>query len=121
MVNFDCTSFWVDSSITLHQTFTVAPLYLKHKYSGAAIDYMHWQLGLSRRFRALKLWFVLRSFGIEGLQAHIRKGVELAKLFEELVKTDNRFELQAERHLGLVVFRLKVKMLFFRIHLVCLF
>jgi histidine decarboxylase len=118
MVNFDCTSFWVDSSITLHQTFTVAPLYLKHKYSGAAIDYMHWQLGLSRRFRALKLWFVLRSFGIEGLQAHIRKGVELAKLFEDLVKTDNRFELQAERHLGLVVFRLKVKI---KIYFFCLF
>jgi histidine decarboxylase len=44
MVNFDCTAFWVESSIYLHQTFTVAPLYLEHKYSGAAIDYMHWQV-----------------------------------------------------------------------------
>jgi len=84
MVNFDCTCFWVESSIPLHQTFTVAPLYLKHKYSGAAIDYMHWQVGLSRRFRALKLWFVIRSFGIEGLQKHIYKSVELAELFENL-------------------------------------
>jgi histidine decarboxylase len=108
-VNFDCTCFWIENSQILHQTFTVAPLYLKHKYSGAAIDYMHWQLGLSRRFRALKLWFVIRSFGIEGLQRHIRKGVELARIFENLVKTDNRFELKAERYLGLVVFRLKVR------------
>ena len=107
LVNFDCTCFWVESSIPLHQTFTVAPLYLKHKYSGAAVDYMHWQIGLSRRFRSLKLWFVLRSYGIEGIQAHIRKGVELAKKFEELVRGDDRFELIAERHLGLVVFRLK--------------
>ena len=111
MVNFDCTAFWVESAIPLHQTFTVAPLYLKHKYSGAAIDYMHWQVGLSRRFRALKLWFVIRSFGIEGLQNHIYKGVELAKLFEDLVKTDDRFEVMADRHLGLVVFRLKVNKL----------
>ena len=107
MTNFDCTCLWVESSIHLHQTFTVAPLYLKHKYSGDAIDYMHWQVGLSRRFRALKLWFVLRSFGIEGLQNHIRKGDKLGELFESLVLKDDRFEILAERHLGLVVFRLK--------------
>lgn len=107
LTNFDCTCFWVESSIPLHQTFTVAPLYLKHRYSGASIDYMHWQVGLSRRFRALKLWFVIRSFGIDGLKAHIRKGVKLAELFEQLVKGDERFEVMAKRHLGLVVFRLK--------------
>ncbi len=107
MVNFDCACFWIDNSKSLHQTFTVAPLYLKHKYSSAAIDYMHWQVGLSRRFRALKLWFVIRSYGIKGLQEHIRKGVQLAILFENLVKADDRFEIPAERYLGLVVFRLK--------------
>ena len=108
MVNFDCTCFWTESSIPVHQTFTVVPLYLKHKYSGSAIDYMHWQVGLSRRFRALKLWIVIRSFGIEGLQKHILRGVELAKTFEALVQTNDNFEIVAERHLGLVVFRLKV-------------
>jgi histidine decarboxylase len=113
MVNFDCTCFWVESAIPVHQTFTVAPLYLKHKYSGAAIDYMHWQVGLSRRFRALKLWFVIRSFGLEGLRKHILKGCELAKLVEQLVREDQNFELMAERHLGLVVFRLKVSLLSF--------
>ncbi len=111
MVNFDCACFWVESSKTLHQTFTVAPLYLKHKYSGDAIDYMHWQVGLSRRFRALKLWFVIRSFGIKGLQEHIRKGIKLAELFENLVTADSRFEIPAKRHLGLVVFRIKVSLL----------
>jgi histidine decarboxylase len=108
MVNFDCACFWIDNAKSLHQTFTVAPLYLKHKYSSAAIDYMHWQVGLSRRFRALKLWFVIRSFGIQGLQEHIRKSVKLAALFENLVNSDDRFEILAKRHLGLVVFRLKV-------------
>ncbi len=108
MVNFDCTCFWVESAIPVHQTFTVAPLYLKHKYSGAAIDYMHWQVGLSRRFRALKLWFVIRSFGLSGLQKHIMKSVGLAKLFEGLVRDDCQFELMAKVHLGLVCFRLKV-------------
>ncbi len=108
LVNFDCACFWVDNGKALHQTFTVAPLYLKHKYSGDAIDYMHWQVGLSRRFRAMKLWFVIRSFGIKGLQKHIRENVRLAKFFEELVRTDDRFEIPAKRHLGLVVFRIKV-------------
>lgn len=107
-MSFDCTCFWVDNSQWLHKTFTVAPLYLKHKYSGAAIDYMHWQVGLSRKFRALKLWFVMRSFGVEGLQAHVRKSTDLARLFESLVNQDERFELMAQRLLGLVVFRLKV-------------
>lgn len=61
---------------------------------------MHWQIPLSKRFRALKLWFVLRSYGIKGLQKHIREGVRLAQKFEALVFADHRFELPAERHLG---------------------
>lgn len=67
----------------------------------------HWQIPLSRRFRSLKLWFVIRSFGISGLQKHVRKGVRLATKFEDLVRADDRFELPVERHLGMVVFRLK--------------
>ncbi|KAG8194084.1 hypothetical protein JTE90_003028 [Oedothorax gibbosus] len=67
----------------------------------------HWQISLSKRFRALKLWFVLRNYGVKGLQTHIRHGVSLAKTFETLVKQDDRFEIPAKRHLGLVVFRIK--------------
>uniref|UniRef100_A0A8C2WX34 Histidine decarboxylase n=1 Tax=Cyclopterus lumpus TaxID=8103 RepID=A0A8C2WX34_CYCLU len=64
----------------------------------------NWQIPLSRRFRSLKLWFVMRSFGLKNLQAHIR---HLAKLFESKIRSDPHFEVPAERHLGLVVFCLK--------------
>ncbi|XP_041356039.1 histidine decarboxylase-like isoform X2 [Gigantopelta aegis] len=107
MVNFDCTAMWVKNSGALHRTFNVDPLYLKHENSGAAIDYMHWQVPLSKRFRALKLWFVIRSFGVAGIQKHVREGVRLAKTFEMMVKKDDRFEVPAERVLGMVVFRLR--------------
>ncbi|XP_076623505.1 histidine decarboxylase [Colletes latitarsis] len=107
MVHFDCTAMWVKSSQALHRTFNVDPLYLKHENSGLAIDYMHWQIPLSKRFRALKLWFVIRNYGITGLQKHIREGVRLAQKFEALVLADARFEIPAPRHLGLVVFRLR--------------
>ncbi|NXQ01258.1 DCHS decarboxylase, partial [Vidua macroura] len=107
MVHFDCTGFWVKDKYKLHQTFSVNPVYLRHANSEAAIDFMHWQIPLSRRFRSLKLWFVLRSFGVKKLQAHVRQGTETAKFFESLVKSDPLFEIPAKRHLGLVVFRLK--------------
>ncbi|EFX79676.1 hypothetical protein DAPPUDRAFT_304481 [Daphnia pulex] len=107
MVHFDCTAMWVKNSGALHRTFNVEPLYLKHENSGMAIDYMHWQIPLSKRFRALKLWFVIRSYGLNGLQKHVRHGVRLAKEFENMVKSDGRFEIPAARHLGMVVFRLK--------------
>nr|XP_029709076.1 histidine decarboxylase-like [Aedes albopictus] len=107
MVHFDCTTMWVKNSGALHRTFNVEPLYLQHENSGMAIDYMHWQIPLSKRFRALKLWFVIRNYGIKGLQKHIREGVRLAQKFEALVLADHRFEIPAARHLGMVVFRIK--------------
>ncbi|XP_057289190.1 histidine decarboxylase isoform X1 [Pezoporus wallicus] len=107
MVHFDCTGFWVKDKCKLHQTFSVNPLYLRHPNSGAAVDFMHWQIPLSRRFRSLKLWFVIRSFGVKKLQDHVRHGTETAKFFESLVKSDPLFEIPAKRHLGLVVFRIK--------------
>ncbi|XP_015787918.1 histidine decarboxylase-like isoform X2 [Tetranychus urticae] len=107
MVHFDCTAMWVKNSQSLHRTFNVDPLYLKHENSGLAVDYMHWQISLSKRFRALKLWFVLRNFGIKGLQEHVRQGVRLAGLFQDQITLDPRFEIPSARHLGLVVFRLK--------------
>ncbi|KAM8997190.1 histidine decarboxylase isoform 2-T3 [Ara ararauna] len=107
MVHFDCTGFWVKDKYKLHQTFSVNPVYLRHPNSGAAVDFMHWQIPLSRRFRSLKLWFVIRSFGVKKLQDHVRHGTETAKFFESLVKSDPLFEIPAKRHLGLVVFRIK--------------
>nr|XP_006986536.2 histidine decarboxylase isoform X1 [Peromyscus maniculatus bairdii] len=107
MVHFDCTGFWVKDKYKLQQTFSVNPVYLRHANSGATTDFMHWQIPLSRRFRSIKLWFVIRSFGVKNLQAHVRHGTEMAKYFESLVRNDPFFEIPAKRHLGLVVFRLK--------------
>ncbi|XP_037948641.1 histidine decarboxylase-like [Teleopsis dalmanni] len=107
MIHFDATALWIKDSTAVHRTFNVEPLYLQHENSGVSVDYMHWQIPLSRRFRALKIWFVLRSFGIKGLQRHIREGVRLAQKFEALVLADHRFEIPAKRYLGLVVFRIK--------------
>uniref|UniRef100_A0A8D2Q853 Histidine decarboxylase n=1 Tax=Varanus komodoensis TaxID=61221 RepID=A0A8D2Q853_VARKO len=107
MAHFDCTAFWVKDKQKLQQTFSVNPIYLQHPNSGSATDFMHWQIPLSRRFRALKLWFVIRSFGVKKLQEHVRHGTEMAKYFESLVRSDPLFEIPAKRHLGLVVFRLK--------------
>ncbi|KAJ7311041.1 hypothetical protein JRQ81_006638 [Phrynocephalus forsythii] len=107
MVHFDCTAFWVKDKYKLQQTFSVNPVYLRYPNSGSATDFMHWQIPLSRRFRALKLWFVIRAFGVKKLQEHVRHGTEMAKYFESLVRSDPLFEIPAKRHLGLVVFRLK--------------
>ncbi|XP_065808872.1 histidine decarboxylase [Labrus bergylta] len=107
LVHFDCTAFWVKDKYKLQQTFSVDPVYLRHDNSQAATDFMHWQIPLSRRFRSLKLWFVMRSFGLKNLQAHIRHGIEMAKLLESHLRSDQNFEIPAERHLGLVVFCLK--------------
>ncbi|KAM4593256.1 histidine decarboxylase [Odontesthes bonariensis] len=107
MVHFDCTAFWVKDRYKLQQTFSVDPVYLRHENSQAATDFMHWQIPLSRRFRSLKLWFVMRSFGLKKLQAHIRHGIEMAKLLESHIRSEPNFEVPAQRHLGLVVFCLK--------------
>uniref|UniRef100_A0A674AD97 Histidine decarboxylase n=1 Tax=Salmo trutta TaxID=8032 RepID=A0A674AD97_SALTR len=77
MVHFDCTAFWVKDKYKLQQTFSVDPVYLRHENSDQATDFMHWQIPLSRRFRSLKLWFVMRSFGLKNLQGHIRHVCQL--------------------------------------------
>ncbi len=107
--NFDCDCFYVADRKTLIQALSVLPEYLKNKASesGAVIDYRDWQIPLGRRFRSLKLWFVLRYYGIEGLQFHIREHVRLAQKFAEWIQSDARFELAAPVPLNLVCFRLK--------------
>ncbi len=107
--NFDCDCFYVADRKALVQTLSVVPEYLRNKASetGAVIDYRDWQIPLGRRFRALKLWFVIRHYGIEGLQYHIRQHVELAQQFAGWVRDDSRFELAAPVPLNLVCFRHK--------------
>ena len=107
--NFDCNCFYVADRKALIQTLSILPEYLRNKASesGAVIDYRDWQVPLGRRFRALKLWFVIRHYGVEGLQYHIRRHVELAQRFASWVKSDANFELAAPAPLNLVCFRHK--------------
>lgn len=107
--NFDCDCFYVADRKALIQTLSVLPEYLRNKAteSGAVIDYRDWQVPLGRRFRALKLWFVIRHYGVEGLQHHIRIHVELAQEFAQWVRNDSRFELAAPAPLNLICFRHK--------------
>uniref|UniRef100_A0A0K0FBH7 MIP05841p (inferred by orthology to a D. melanogaster protein) n=1 Tax=Strongyloides venezuelensis TaxID=75913 RepID=A0A0K0FBH7_STRVS len=107
LVNFDCSTMWCRDRFKLTQALVVDPLYLQHSWTDKAIDYRHWGIPLSRRFRALKLWFVIRMYGVEGLQKYIREHVRLAKKFESLLRNDDRFEIIGEVILGLVCFRLK--------------
>ncbi|XP_019614071.1 PREDICTED: aromatic-L-amino-acid decarboxylase-like [Branchiostoma belcheri] len=106
-VNFDCSAMWIRKRADIVDAFNLDPLYLKHDNQGLVTDYRHWQIPLGRRFRSLKLWFVLRMFGVKGLQEQIRKQVGLAKEFEVLVRSDDRFEVTAKVVMGLVCFRLK--------------
>ena len=107
--NFDCDCFYVADRAALIQTLSVLPEYLRNKAteSGAVIDYRDWHIPLGRRFRSLKLWFVIRHYGLEGLQHHIRMHVELAQKFSSWIEEDPDFELSAPVPLNLVCFRHK--------------
>lgn len=105
--NFDCDCFWVADRAALIRTLSILPEYLKNAAtaSGAVFDYRDWHVQLGRRFRALKLWFVIRHYGEEGLRHHIREHVRLAQLFASWVAADPDFELVAPAPLNLVCFR----------------
>src|SRR4051794_10312355 len=107
LTNFDCDAFWVADRSALIGAMSILPEYLRNAAteSGAVIDYRDWQVPLGRRFRALKLWAVIRWYGAEGLRAHIRKHVALAQEFASWVAADDRFELAAPHPLALVTFR----------------
>jgi aromatic-L-amino-acid/L-tryptophan decarboxylase len=107
--NFDCDCLYVADRKALIQTFSILPEFLRNKAteSGAVIDYRDWQIPLGRPFRALKLWFVIRHYGVEGLRHHVREHVRLAQQFAEWVRSDESFELAAPVPLNLVCFRYK--------------
>jgi aromatic-L-amino-acid decarboxylase len=104
--NFDCDCFYVADRAALIKTLSVLPEYLRNKAteSGAVIDYRDWQIPLGRRFRALKLWFVIRHYGVEGLRHHIRRHVALAQEFAGWIKASSDFELVVPPPLNLVCF-----------------
>ena len=105
--NFDCDCFFVADRAALIKTLSVLPEYLRNKAteSGAVIDYRDWHVPLGRRFRALKLWFVIRHYGVDGLRHHVRRHVELAQAFAQWVRASKKFEVVAPAPLNLVCFR----------------
>jgi aromatic-L-amino-acid decarboxylase len=103
LTTFDCDAMYVADRAALTSAMTQSPEYLRTAQSdaGTVIDYRDWHLQLGRRFRALKLWAVLRHYGADGLAAHIRSGVALADRFATAIAADPRFRVTHQR-LGLV-------------------
>lgn len=107
--NFDCCAIFVTNRYWLLSALSITPEYLKSKEyeQGLVSDYRDWSIPLGRRFRSLKLWFVLRMYGTKALQEQIRYHCELAKIFASFVENDNRLEIPVPVSLALVCFRLR--------------
>ncbi|HET9721390.1 MAG TPA: aminotransferase class V-fold PLP-dependent enzyme [Solirubrobacteraceae bacterium] len=103
----DCSLLWCSRPEDLRAAFSLVPEYLRTPDSEEALSLSEYGPALGRRFRSLKLWAVLRCLGRQGLQEHIRRGVELAALFESWLVADPDWEVMAPRHFSLVVFRLR--------------
>ena len=107
LTNFDCDAYFVRDREALIRTMSVLPEYLKNEQTmaGKVIDYRDWHVPLGRRFRALKLWFVIRHYGVEGLRSYLREHVRMAQLFASWVDQDPDFEIFAPHPLTLICFR----------------
>lgn len=105
--NFDCSAYFVKNAEHLVRTFEIHPEYLKTGQDAKVKNYRDWGIQLGRRFRALKLWFVIRSYGVKGLQEMVREHLRLAQLFKSWLEEDEHFEILAPVNVSLVCFRLK--------------
>ena len=104
-VNFDCSVLFIRDVPAWLETFSLTPEYLKSAHDADVVNYRDWGIPLGRRFRALKLWFVLRSEGAEALRARIREHIRLGELFASWVDEDASFERMAPASFALVCFR----------------
>lgn len=110
LVNFDASCLFVRARKDLINALDVTPAYLRNSYSdtGRVIDYRNWSISLGRRFRALKIWFVMRSYGLTGLAAHIRQTVTVGESFAALIRSrSDLFDIVARPAFGLTVFQVK--------------
>jgi len=109
LVNFDCHCLWIASHQALASALTTKPDYLRTAVgdAGAVVDYSDWQVPLGRRFRALKLWMVLRMIGAEALRQRVRDHVAWTAEFTDLVAADPAFEILSSPSLALVTFALR--------------
>ncbi len=103
--NFDCSAYFVRDPQMLIRTFEILPEYLKTRTRGQVNDYRDWGVALGRRFRALKLWFVIRNFGVEGIRQKVRLHLELAQWLASEIRQSADFELLAPVDFSLVCFR----------------
>ena len=103
--NFDCTAYFVRDASTLIRTFEVLPEYLKTRTRGKVNDYRDWGVPLGRRFRALKLWSVIRSYGTDGLREKIRYHIKIAENLAVLISKEADFEILAPVVISVVCFR----------------
>jgi aromatic-L-amino-acid decarboxylase len=107
LVNFDCSAYYVRDREALLRTFGMTPEYLRTAQDQAVVNFRDWGIQLGRRFRALKLWFVLRSYGVEGLRSVVRTHVSLARELADWIQRAPDFELMAPVPFGLVCFRFR--------------
>jgi aromatic-L-amino-acid decarboxylase len=105
LINFDCSAHFVRDPVALVRTLSVRPAYLQSREAGAVIDYRDWGVPLGRRFRALKLWFVLRSYGVARLQAMLRDHIAWAAELAKTIRGEPDFELTTPPNLALLTFR----------------
>jgi aromatic-L-amino-acid/L-tryptophan decarboxylase len=105
--NFDCSAHFIRDSEALVKTLSILPAYLQSRETGSVIDYRDWSVPLGRRFRALKLWFVIRSMGVDGMKAILRNQISWAEDLEATIATEPDAELLVPRSLTLLTFRWK--------------
>jgi aromatic-L-amino-acid decarboxylase len=103
--NFDCTAYFVKDAATLIKTFEILPEYLKTRTRGKVNDYRDWGVPLGRRFRALKLWSVIRTYGVEGLRDKVRGHIAIAASLSEMISKEKDFEIMAPVTISVVCFR----------------
>jgi len=101
----DISVYYTNKPEILKRTFSLIPEYLKTGQDNSAINYMDYGIQLGRRFRSLKLWFVIRYFGVEGLRNILREHLRVGRIFEELVNKHSQFELLAPVPFSTVCFR----------------
>ncbi len=105
LTNFDCSAYFVKDPASLIRTFEIHPEYLRTRVDAEVKNFRDWGIQLGRRFRALKLWFVIRSYGVEGLREFVRKQISMAQMFSQWVEQHQFFELMAPVPFSLVCFR----------------
>jgi aromatic-L-amino-acid decarboxylase len=104
---FDCSAHFVADPQSLVRTLAIHPEYLRTHGADGIVNYSEWTVPLGRRFRALKLWFLLRSYGLEGLRTRLRNHVAWSRMLCEKLRADARFAIVTEPVLSLFTFRLE--------------